>query len=192
MPAHDDIQIRDYSNGKYHRRDGEGPAREDRRGHDGLQGCAHRDERRHGGCAVDWLRKKGLSKAAKKAGRVAAEGLIGIFVSGKKGAMVEVEFRDRLRGAQRSLPGSGEDDRRCRAQHRRGRRGDQGRQGRFDDGRGRNFVGDRYDRREHDAAPRRRALGRAGRDRELCAQPGLRRPRQDRRAGRARILRQCR
>ena len=40
--------------------------------------------------AVDWLRKKGLSKAAKKAGRVAAEGLIGIFVTGKKGAMVEV------------------------------------------------------------------------------------------------------
>ncbi len=40
--------------------------------------------------AVDWLRKKGLSKAAKKAGRVAAEGLIGIFVTPKKGAMVEV------------------------------------------------------------------------------------------------------
>ncbi|HEY7670355.1 MAG TPA: translation elongation factor Ts [Hyphomicrobium sp.] len=40
--------------------------------------------------AVDWLRKKGLSKAAKKAGRVAAEGLIGIAVSGKKGAIVEV------------------------------------------------------------------------------------------------------
>src|SRR2546429_8706730 len=37
--------------------------------------------------AVDWLRKKGLSKAAKKAGRVAAEGLIGVFVSPKKGAM---------------------------------------------------------------------------------------------------------
>jgi elongation factor Ts len=40
--------------------------------------------------AVDWLRKKGLSKAAKKAGRVAAEGLIGVFVAPKKGAMVEV------------------------------------------------------------------------------------------------------
>ena len=40
--------------------------------------------------AVDWLRKKGLSKAAKKAGRVAAEGLIGVFVTPKKGAMVEV------------------------------------------------------------------------------------------------------
>ncbi|MGD9769148.1 MAG: translation elongation factor Ts [Pseudolabrys sp.] len=40
--------------------------------------------------AQDWLRKKGLSKAAKKAGRVAAEGLIGIFVRGTKAAMVEV------------------------------------------------------------------------------------------------------
>src|SRR5205807_703533 len=40
--------------------------------------------------AVDWLRKKGLSKAAKKAGRVAAEGLIGVFVAPQTGAMVEV------------------------------------------------------------------------------------------------------
>jgi elongation factor Ts len=40
--------------------------------------------------AVDWLRKKGLSKAAKKAGRIAAEGLIGVMVSGNKGVMVEV------------------------------------------------------------------------------------------------------
>lgn len=40
--------------------------------------------------AVDWLRKKGLSKAAKKADRVAADGLIGLIVSGKTGAVVEV------------------------------------------------------------------------------------------------------
>jgi elongation factor Ts len=40
--------------------------------------------------AVDWLRKKGLSKAAKKAGRVAAEGLVGVFLAGTKGAVVEV------------------------------------------------------------------------------------------------------
>ncbi len=40
--------------------------------------------------AVDWLRKKGLSKAAKKAGRVAAEGLIGVAVGGDAGALVEV------------------------------------------------------------------------------------------------------
>ena len=40
--------------------------------------------------AIDWLRKKGLSKAAKKAGRVAAEGLIGIAIAGPKGVIVEV------------------------------------------------------------------------------------------------------
>lgn len=40
--------------------------------------------------AVDWLRKKGLAKAAKKAGRVAAEGLVGIAVSGTRGVVVEV------------------------------------------------------------------------------------------------------
>ena len=40
--------------------------------------------------AVDWLRKKGLSKAAKKSGRVAAEGLIGLVVAGSEGAIVEV------------------------------------------------------------------------------------------------------
>jgi elongation factor Ts len=40
--------------------------------------------------AVDWLRKKGLAKAAKKAGRVAAEGLVGIAVRGVKGVVVEV------------------------------------------------------------------------------------------------------
>ncbi|OJU19328.1 MAG: translation elongation factor Ts [Afipia sp. 62-7] len=40
--------------------------------------------------AIDWLRKKGLSKAAKKAGRVAAEGLIAAVVSGTKGVVVEV------------------------------------------------------------------------------------------------------
>ena len=40
--------------------------------------------------AVDWLRKKGLSKAAKKAGRVAAEGLIGVAARADAGALVEV------------------------------------------------------------------------------------------------------
>jgi elongation factor Ts len=40
--------------------------------------------------AIDWLRKKGLSAAAKKAGRVAAEGLIAVASSGTKAAIVEV------------------------------------------------------------------------------------------------------
>ena len=40
--------------------------------------------------AVDWLRAKGLAAAAKKAGRTAAEGLVGVAVEGTKGAVVEV------------------------------------------------------------------------------------------------------
>lgn len=40
--------------------------------------------------SVDWLRKKGLAKAAKKAGRLAADGLIGVAVKGAKGVVVEV------------------------------------------------------------------------------------------------------
>ncbi|MGH6977635.1 MAG: translation elongation factor Ts, partial [Stellaceae bacterium] len=40
--------------------------------------------------AVDWLRKKGLSKAAKKAGRLAADGLIGVLVKDNTGVVVEV------------------------------------------------------------------------------------------------------
>ncbi len=40
--------------------------------------------------AIDWLRKKGLSKAAKKAGRVAAEGLIGVKVQDGNAVVVEV------------------------------------------------------------------------------------------------------
>ncbi len=40
--------------------------------------------------AIDWLRTKGLAKAAKKASRVAAEGLVAVKVDGSKGAIVEV------------------------------------------------------------------------------------------------------
>lgn len=40
--------------------------------------------------AVDWLRTKGLAAAAKKSGRVASEGLVGIAVAGTKGAVVEL------------------------------------------------------------------------------------------------------
>ncbi len=41
--------------------------------------------------AVDWLRQKGLSKAAKKAGRATSEGLIGCIVEGKVGALAELK-----------------------------------------------------------------------------------------------------
>ncbi len=50
--------------------------------------------------AVDWLRKKGLSKAAKKAGRVAAEGLIGIATTRHQGRRRRGEFRNRFRRPQ--------------------------------------------------------------------------------------------
>ena len=60
--------------------------------------------------AMDWLRKKGITKAAKKAGRAAAEGLIGIATGGHIGALVEVnaetdfvarndEFKDFVKNA---------------------------------------------------------------------------------------------
>ena len=40
--------------------------------------------------AVDWLRKKGLAAAAKKAGRQTSEGLIGVAVEGRRGAIIEL------------------------------------------------------------------------------------------------------
>ena len=40
--------------------------------------------------AIDWLRKKGIAKADKKAGRVAAEGLVAVALEGNNGALVEV------------------------------------------------------------------------------------------------------
>jgi elongation factor Ts len=40
--------------------------------------------------AIDWLRTKGLSAASKKAGRVAAEGLVGVAAAGNKGALMEI------------------------------------------------------------------------------------------------------
>jgi elongation factor Ts len=67
--------------------------------------------------AIDWLRKKGLSKAAKKADRIAADGLIGVTVAGKTGALVEVnsetdfvarndKFQDLVRQITSLAPGS--------------------------------------------------------------------------------------
>ena len=50
--------------------------------------------------AIDWLRKKGISKAAKKAGRAAAEGLVGIAVDGKLRRTAGSQCRDRLRRPQ--------------------------------------------------------------------------------------------
>jgi elongation factor Ts len=70
--------------------------------------------------AVDWLRKKGLAAAAKKAGRVAAEGLIGVAGGGAVGAMVEVNsetdfvarndaFQDFVRNVTKTALSTGDD-----------------------------------------------------------------------------------
>src|SRR5258708_25926436 len=40
--------------------------------------------------AIDWLRKKGLAAAAKKSGRIASEGLVGVASDPREGAIVEV------------------------------------------------------------------------------------------------------
>jgi elongation factor Ts len=70
--------------------------------------------------AIDWLRTKGLAAAAKKAGRTAAEGLVGVAVEGRKGAIVEVnsetdfvsrndQFQDFVRTAAAITLGTGSD-----------------------------------------------------------------------------------
>jgi elongation factor Ts len=73
--------------------------------------------------ATDWLRKKGLAAAAKKAGRLASEGLIGLEVEGRRGVVVEVnsetdfvarneDFQDLVRTiAQLALTTGGDLDR---------------------------------------------------------------------------------
>ena len=64
--------------------------------------------------AVDWLRAKGLSKAAKKAGRAAAEGLVGVAVSGTTGSLIEfnaetdfVARNDSFQAAARAIAQAG-------------------------------------------------------------------------------------
>jgi elongation factor Ts len=70
--------------------------------------------------ASDWLRKKGLSAAEKKAGRIAAEGLVGVCVDGTRGALVEVNsetdfvarndtFRDFVRTMSKMVLQHGDD-----------------------------------------------------------------------------------
>jgi elongation factor Ts len=69
--------------------------------------------------AVDWLRTKGLAKAAKKADRVAAEGLVGVHVEGGRGVAVEVnsetdfvaknaDFQNLVRGITKAALGVGD------------------------------------------------------------------------------------
>jgi len=55
--------------------------------------------------AVDWLRTRGLAKAAKKAGRVAAEGLVGALIEGTRGAIVEVNSETDFVGRNEQFQG---------------------------------------------------------------------------------------
>ena len=55
--------------------------------------------------AIDWLRKKGLSAAAKKSGRVAAEGLVGVATMLNKGAVVEVNAETDFVGRNETFQG---------------------------------------------------------------------------------------
>ena len=108
--------------------------------------------------AIDWLRKKGLAKAAKKSGRVAAEGLVGVAVEANFGVVVEVnsetdfvarndDFQALVRGVVAVALDNGA---------RRRRREDQGRAlSRRRHGRRGHRQLHRHHRREHDAAPRR-------------------------------------
>ena len=111
--------------------------------------------------AVDWLRTKGLAKAAKKAGRVAAEGLIGIAEGGKRAAIVEVnsetdfvsrneQFQSLAKAvAAAALKTDGRLDSVLAAPLSGGKTVA-----------GRDQRRGRHDRREPDASPRRRAVGR--------------------------------
>ncbi len=135
--------------------------------------------------AVDWLRKKGLSKAAKKSGRVAAEGLIGIALAGTKAVVVEVNsetdfvarnelFQGLVKMIAQVALEAGTDVEKI-----------QGGEGRLHYRRRSHLRHHRQDRRKHDAPPRHCAFGEQGRCRKLCAQLGRRWSRQDRRSRRA-------
>ena len=105
--------------------------------------------------AVDWLRAKGISKADKKAGRTAAEGLIGVASAPAQGRRRRGQLRDRLRRPQRRVPGNRVRNRQggaCDGRQPRGdRRGEAPRPARV--GRRDDQGRDRHDRREHDAPP---------------------------------------
>ena len=124
--------------------------------------------------AIDWLRAKGLAAAAKKAGRTAAEGLVGVAVEGKRGAVVEVNsetdfvaknelFQEFVRNVAGLVLQHGTDvEVLGAAQYPRRRHGP----GEAD----RQY---REDRRESVAAPRRCRRGRRRRGRVLRPQPGV-------------------
>ena len=139
--------------------------------------------------AVDWLRTKGLAKAAKKAGRVAAEGLIGIAAEAKQAALVEVnsetdfvarnqKFQEMVSAiAAAALEAKGDVDKLAKAKYRSGKETIAETIKEMIGTIGENMT---LRRTAHLAAKQ-------GRGRELHAQHDRARPRQDRRHRRARI-----
>ena len=137
--------------------------------------------------AIDWLRAKGLSAAAKKAGRTAAEGLVGVAVEGKRGAVVEVNsetdfvaknelFQDFVRNVAKLALEHGTDVEALGAAAYPG------------GGTVAETLTDNIAKIGENQSLRRAAVLEVerGRGRVLRPQPGRSGPRQDRRAGRAR------
>ena len=65
--------------------------------------------------AIDYLREKGIAKAEKKAGRIAAEGAVTAYLSAdaKAGAIVEIELRDGFCCRKRAVPRAERKDRKA-------------------------------------------------------------------------------
>ena len=106
--------------------------------------------------AVDWLRTKGLAAAAKKSGRVAAEGLVGVVSAPGRAAMVEVNAETDFVARNEQFQAFVAAVARIALHGRRGPRCDQGGalpRHRPHGGRGADPPG-RHDRREHDHPPR--------------------------------------
>ncbi len=137
--------------------------------------------------AIDWLRAKGLSKAAKKADRVAAEGLVAVASKedGKGEVAAAIEFNaetdfvarnELFQNAAKSFAQLG-------LEHPHGRGPARRRTGIRQDGPGRSDQHDRHHRREHATAPRRPPVGVGRRGFDLRPQRRLAGRRPHRRAG---------
>ena len=110
--------------------------------------------------AVDWLRKKGPVEGREEGRPRRRRGPDRRRHVRHQRRRRRGQFGDRFRRPQRAVPGPGQDDRRCRAHDRLRRREDPRGQGRQHHRCRRDLRQCRQDRREHDLAPRRRAVGR--------------------------------
>jgi len=120
--------------------------------------------------AQDWLRKKGIAGAAKKAGRVAAEGLVAVVAADKKAVLVEVNSETDFVARNDKFPGLRHDSRQAGAQRCRYRSAEEREDaGRPDRGRKIDAIG-RDHRGEHEPPPDGGPFGEGRRGRHLHAQ----------------------